>query len=134
MISSIEKNIVDTICPFVFSRYGLFNKSNLIIVNSCYALIKKIFQETKVSDLLLQNSFGLLKYEKFKEVNDKLEHYKKNIDYILKYDLIELVNKIKKQKMKLLIHMIYNFIKMKKIKKRKKIIKKRMKKMKKKKK
>ena len=96
MVSNIEKNIVDTICPFVFSRYGLFNKSNLIIVNSCYALIKKIFQETKVSDLLLQNSFGLLKYEKFKEVNDKLEHYKKNIDYILKYDLIELVNKIKK--------------------------------------
>ena len=96
MVSNIEKNIVDTICPFVFSRYGLFNKSNMIIVNSCYELIKKIFQETKVSNLLLQNSFGLLKYEKFKEVNDKLDHYKKNIDYILKYDLIELVNKIKK--------------------------------------
>ena len=96
MISSIEKNIVDTICPFVFSRYGLFNKTNIIIVNSCYALIEKIFQETKVSDLLLKNSFGLLKYEKFKEVNNKLNHYKKNIDYLTKYELIDLVNKIKK--------------------------------------
>ena len=96
MISSIEKNIVDTICPFVFSRYGLFNKSNIIIVNSCYALIEKIFQETKVSNLLLQNSFGLLKYEKFKEVNDKLEHYKKKIDYLTKYELIDLVKEIKK--------------------------------------
>ena len=96
MISSIEKNIVDTICPFVFSRYGLFNKSNIIIVNSCYSLIEKIFQETKVSNLLLQNSFGLLKYEKFKEVNDKLEHYKKKIDYLTKYELIDLVKEIKK--------------------------------------
>ena len=96
MVSSIEKNIVDTICPFVFSRYGLFNKSNIIIVNSCYALIAKIFQETKVSDLLLENSFGLLSYDKFKEVNDKLIYYKKNIDYLGKYELIDLVNKIKK--------------------------------------
>jgi hypothetical protein len=96
MISSIEKNIVDTICPFVFSRYGLFNKTNIIIVNSCYALIEKIFQETKVSNLLLENSFGLLKYERFKEANDKLNNYKKNIDYLTKYELIDLVNKIKK--------------------------------------
>ncbi len=96
MISNIEKNISDIICPFVFSRYGLFNKSNNIIVNSCYELIKKIFKETKVSNLLLENSFGLLKYEKFKEVNDNLEYYKKEVDYKGKYDLIELVNKLKK--------------------------------------
>ena len=97
LISCIEKNIIDTICPFIFSRYGLFNKSNIVIINSCYALIRKIFQETKASNLLLENSFGLLKYEKFKEVNDKLIHHKKNIDYLGKYELIDLVNKIKKE-------------------------------------
>ena len=96
MISSIEKYLVDTICPFVFSRYGLFNKSNIIIMNACYALIEKIFQETKASNLLLANSFGVLKYEKFKEVNDKLEKYKKDVDYLTKYQLIDLVKEIKK--------------------------------------
>ena len=96
MILNIEKNITDTICPFVFSRYGLFNKTNIIIVNSCYELIKKIFQETKVSNLLLENSFGLLKYEKFKEVNDKFEYYKKEVDLKRKYELIDLVNELKK--------------------------------------
>ena len=35
----------------------IVNKTNIIIVNSCYALIEKIFQETKVSNLLLENSF-----------------------------------------------------------------------------
>ena len=86
MISSIEENIVDTICPFVFSRFGLFNKSNIIIVNACYSLITKIFQETKVSNLLLENSFGMLKPEKFKEAGDKLEQYKKDVDYKTKYE------------------------------------------------
>ena len=95
LISNIEKNIVETICPFIFSRYGIFNKSNIVVINSCYALISKIFQETKVSNLLLQNSFGLLKYEKFKEINDKLNNHKKTIDYLGKYELIDLVNKIK---------------------------------------
>ena len=102
MISSIEKNIVDTICPFVFSRYGLFNKSNIIIVNSCYALIAKIFQETKVSNLLLENSFGKLEYEKFKEVSDNLNKYKKEIDYKTKYELIDLVKEIKKTEIKVI--------------------------------
>ena len=67
VISSIENNIVETLCPFIFSKYGLFNINNLIIVNSCYSLISKIFQETKVSNLLLENSFGLLNYDKFKK-------------------------------------------------------------------
>ena len=95
IISNIEKNIVDTLCPFIFSKYGIFNKNNLIIVNSCYSLILKIFQETKVSNLLLENSFGKLQYEKFKSVNDELNNRKKNIDYLTKYELIDLVNNLK---------------------------------------
>ena len=97
IIANIEKNIVETLSPFIFSKYGLFNKDNLIIVNSCYAFISKIFQETKVANLLLENSFGLLKYEKFKKVNDELNDRKKNIDYLSKYELIDLVNDLKKK-------------------------------------
>ena len=102
MISSIEENIVDTICPFVFSRFGLFNKSNIIIVNGCYSLIAKIFQETKVSNLLLENSFGMLNPEKFKEAGDKLEQYKKDVDYKTKYELADLVNDLKKKENKII--------------------------------
>ena len=28
VISSIENNIVETLCPFIFSKYGLFNINN----------------------------------------------------------------------------------------------------------
>ena len=96
VIDSIENNIGETLSPFIFSKYGVFNTNNLIIVNSCYSLITKIFQETKVSNLLLENSFGLLNYEKFKKVNDELNDRKKNIDYLTKYELIDLVNTLKK--------------------------------------
>ena len=96
VISFIENNIVDILSPFVFSKYGLFNKNNIIIVNACYSLITKIFQETKVSNLLLENSFGKIQYEKFKKVNDELNDRKKNIDYLTKYELIDLVNNLKK--------------------------------------
>ena len=96
IVKNIEKNIEDTLSPFIFSKYGIFNKNNLIIVNSCYSLISKIFQETKVSNLLLKNSFGKLEYEKFKKVNDELIDRKKNIDYLTKYELIDLVNNLKK--------------------------------------
>ena len=89
IIKIIEKNIEDTLSPFIFSKYGIFNKNNLIIVNSCYSLISKIFQETKVSNLLLNNSFGKLKYDNFKKVNDELADRKKNIDYLTKYELID---------------------------------------------
>ena len=49
-----------------------------------------------MSNLLLENSFGLLNYEKFKKVNDELNDRKKNIDYLTKYELIDLVNTLKK--------------------------------------
>ena len=97
IISNIEKNIENNLCNFIFSKYGLFNQNNLIIVNSCYSLISKIFQETKVSDLLLKNSFGKILYEKFKEVNDELNKWKKKVDYLTKYELIDLVNDLKKK-------------------------------------
>ena len=102
MISNIEKNIVDNLSPFLFSKYGIFNKNNLIIVNACYALISKIFYETKKSNLLLENSFGKLKFDNFKNVNDELNNRKKNVDYLTKYELIDLVNDLKKNEKKII--------------------------------
>ena len=96
MISSIEKYINENICNFLFSTSGLFNENNIIIVNACYALINNIFQYTKVSNVLLEQSFGLLTKENFKMANDKLVDYEKKVDYFGKYELIDLVNRIKK--------------------------------------
>ena len=61
------------------------------IVNSCYKICKKIFEETKVSEVLIKKSFGKLDLNKFIYIDNIISFYEKQQDYIGYYDLENLV-------------------------------------------
>ena len=94
LISRIENNI-ESICKFIFSDLGLFSKKNISMVNSCKMLIQKIFKETKVSNVLIKNSFGQFELNKFQYIDNMINYYNKNIDFLKKYELVDLVKKLK---------------------------------------
>ena len=94
LISQIESHI-ESISQYVLSNLGLFNKNNIPIVNSCYKICKKIFEETKVSEVLIKKSFGKLDLNKFVYIDNIISFYEKQQDYIGYYDLENLVKLLK---------------------------------------
>ena len=94
LISRIENNI-ESLSKFIFSDLGLFSKKNISMVNSCKMLIQKIFKETKVSNILIKNSFGQFELNKFQYIDNIINYYNKNIDFLKKYELVDLVKNLK---------------------------------------
>ena len=99
LISLIE-SYIENISHFVLSNLGLFNQKNIQIVNSCYKIITKIFEETKVSSILVKKSFGKLDLSKFLYIQKTITFYNKQQDYFSYYDLEVLVKTLKENENK----------------------------------
>lgn len=82
---------------FVFSDLGLFNKKNKFIHYSCLNILTKMSESLshpQFSTDIVKNCINSLNEKKLKFLDDIIEYYTKQVEYISFYDLTSLVESL----------------------------------------
>ena len=112
ILNKIEENI-DLISKYLFSNYGIFSE-NILLMNSSYEIIKKIFKLSKNNIILIKDSFGKFNIKYFEYIDNLIKYYNKNIDLLKKFELVNLVKTLKNNEIKYNNTINFNLIEEKK--------------------